>query len=265
MVTLEVLISTMHKKDREDVITLLKAMNINSDCIVINQCDKNENETFTYKGHHVLCVYSTERGLSRSRNLALRHAKADIVVIADDDVCYNDDYEKTIRRAYDENPNFDILTFMVKDNKKYHREKRKLNRLLIHKVASWEITMKLDAIKSMRFNELFGVGSSHISMGEENIFLAECIKKKKKIMYIPQKIARFLKNSRPSTWFTGFNKKYMIDQGAVYYELSSLFAIPFILQFAIRKYHLYKNNFGICRAVYYMLYGIMRYRKIINK
>ncbi|MDR2409320.1 MAG: glycosyltransferase family 2 protein [Bacteroidales bacterium] len=265
MPTLEVLISTMNKKSREDIIALLKIMNINSDCIVINQCDKNENETFTYKGHRILCVYSTERGLSKSRNLALEYAGADIVVIADDDICYNDGYDKTIIGAYDENPDFDILTFMVKDNKRYPRKKRKLNSLLIHKVASWEITMKLNAVKSMRFNELFGVGSSHISMGEENIFLAGCIKKKKKIMYIPQKIACFSENGRPSTWFTGFNKKYMIDQGAVYYELSRLFAVPFIVQFALRKYHLYKTNFGICRAVYYMLYGIMRYRKIINK
>jgi glycosyltransferase involved in cell wall biosynthesis len=265
MSTLEVLISTMHKQNREEVITLLNTMNINSDCVVINQCDKDGNEAFSYKDHNVLCVYSSERGLSRSRNLALTHARADIVVIADDDLCYNDGYSGIIKNAYEENPALDILTFKVKDGKKYYKQKRRLNSLLIHKAASWEISMKLNAIKSMRFNELFGAGSSCISMGEENIFLADCIRKKKKIMYIPKKIAHFPENSRPSTWFTGFNRKYMLDQGAVYYEISRLLAVPYIFQFALRKYNLYKNNFGILRAVYYMLCGIMRYKKIINR
>jgi glycosyltransferase involved in cell wall biosynthesis len=264
MFSIQVLVATMHQENKSHIISLLENMNIESDCLIVNQCDIDGIEQFYYKKHEVTVINSTERGLSRSRNMALKHAKADLVVIADDDVCYNNDYVHIIQTAYEENLEFDILTFMVKDNKKYFPREKKLNSLLIHKIASWEITMKLNNIKSLQFNESFGAGSSCISMGEEIIFLNNCIKSGKKIRFIPQKIAYFPKNSRPSTWFTGFNKKYMLDQGVVYYELSHIFAVPYIIQFAIRKYNLYKGNFGVCKAIYYMLCGIIMKIKLFD-
>ena len=48
--TLQVLVATMHQTDH----SLLEKMNIQSDAIVINQCDRNEIERFTYKGHNIL-------------------------------------------------------------------------------------------------------------------------------------------------------------------------------------------------------------------
>jgi glycosyltransferase involved in cell wall biosynthesis len=252
----------MFKETREDIFALLDNMNINSDCVVVSQCNKNGIEKYDYREYVVTCIYSTKRGLSRSRNLALRHATADIVVIADDDVRYNDNYSDIIINAYIKHPSYDILTFKVKDNKKYFSNETRLNRLLIHKVASWEITMNLSSIKNISFNIIFGTGSSYFQCGEENIFLNDCIKNKKNIMFIPQKIACFPENSRPSTWFTGFDKKYMISQGAVYYELSRFLALPYILQFAIRKHSLYKKNINLFQAVYYMVFGILEYRKI---
>jgi dTDP-glucose pyrophosphorylase len=141
MYTIEILIATMFKKNNEEIISLLEDMNISSDAVVINQCKEDKLCQIKYKNHNITVVYSTERGLSKSRNLALKHATADIVVIADDDVCYLDNYSSTIIAAYEAHPMADILTFKVKDYKSYFPAERKLNSLLIHKVASWEITM----------------------------------------------------------------------------------------------------------------------------
>jgi glycosyltransferase involved in cell wall biosynthesis len=264
MTTIEVLISTMFKKNNVEIISLLDSMNISSDCVVINQCDEDKIGYVKYKEHNATFVYSSERGLSKSRNLALKYAKADIVVIADDDVCYLDDYVDTITSAYQANPDADILTFKVKNGKKYFSAKKKLNFLTIHKAASWEITMRLQSIKNTKFSEVFGVGSPHFQCGEENIFLKDCLRNKKNIFYIPEKIAFFPEWARVSTWFTGFNKEYMVSQGAVYYELSHVLAVPYILQFALRKHKLYRKNINIFQVIYYMLVGILQYRKLLR-
>jgi hypothetical protein len=137
-------------------------------------------------------------------------------------------------------------------------KKKKLNKILIHKIASVETTMRLNSIKNIKFNELFGAGSKYFQCGEENIFLKDCIHKKRHIRYIPMKIASLLEN-RPSTWFTGFNKKRFIDQGAIYYELSHFLCILFILRFAVLKHSSYKKNMNIVHAIYYMLCGVIEY------
>jgi len=259
MYKIEVLIATMHKENKEDIINLLKNMNVDSDSVVVSQCNKDDVEKFKYKNYNVTCVYSTERGLSRSRNCALRYASADVVVIADDDMRYIDGYKNIVLNAY--NTYFDdILTFQVNDKKKYHITERKLNKILIHKVSSYEITLKLKSI-SEKFNIYFGTGSSYFQAGEENIFLSGCIRRGNTIRYIPSKIAS-LTDNRPSTWFTGFNEKYFLDKGAIYYQLSRFLAIPYILQFAIRKYELYRGKVGFFSAIYYMICGIKVCKKL---
>jgi len=265
MYKLEVLIATMFKENKDDIIDLLNVMNINSDAVVVSQCNKDGMEKFNYKNYKVTCVYSIERGLSKSRNLALYYANADIIIIADDDLCYIDNYVEVVVNAHNLHPEYDILTFKIKDDKKYFSVEKILNKFLIHKVTSYEITMKLASIKNMSFNILFGAGSSCFLCGEENIFLNSCLKEKKKAMFIPQKIGYLRENSRPSTWYTGFNKEFMISHGAVYYELSHFLVLPYILQFAIRKYTLYIKNMNFFLAVYYMLLGVFKYKKLLYK
>src|SRR5690606_31354900 len=45
----------------------------------------------------VLIIRSHEKGLSKSRNLALKHAKGDVGLLADDDVRYTDETFDIIR------------------------------------------------------------------------------------------------------------------------------------------------------------------------
>ena len=72
--TLEVLVSTMYQKDY----SLLDRMNIQTDAIVVNQCNENSIEKFEYKGHKIKWISLNERGVGLSRNTALMRSTADI-------------------------------------------------------------------------------------------------------------------------------------------------------------------------------------------
>lgn len=74
--TLQVLVATMHQTDH----SLLEKMNIQSDAIVVNQCNRNEVERFMYNGHQILWMSLNERGIGLSRNTALMRATADIIL-----------------------------------------------------------------------------------------------------------------------------------------------------------------------------------------
>ena len=68
--TVQVLISCMHQKDAG----IIRRSNIQSDVVVINQCNENRREDFTFRNRKgeeckAIVIYTTERGLSRSRNM----------------------------------------------------------------------------------------------------------------------------------------------------------------------------------------------------
>ena len=81
--TLQVLLSAMHLADE----SYLDTLHVVSDAVVINQCDRTGRRDIqrTVSGHEqqVCYIESTQRGLSVSRNMAIRNAKADICILCD--------------------------------------------------------------------------------------------------------------------------------------------------------------------------------------
>ena len=122
------------------------------------------------------------------------------------------------------------------------------------KVSSVEIAFKSQSIKDtgVRFNEIFGAGAKYFA-GEENIFLYDCLKEGLSIQYVPIKIADL--HIGESSWFKGFDKEYFIAKGAIFTAMSKSFSIPLIMQFALRKYKLYKDENTIYLVIKYMLEG----------
>ena len=123
-----------------------------------------------------------------------------------------------------------------------------------------EIAFRKTSIEKsgVKFKEHFGAGSLY-SMGEENIFLFDCLKKNLKIKYIPVQIAEL--REEESTWFKGYNEKFFRDFGAIYYEMSQTLSSLFIIQFVIRKYKLYKHEMTMFNALKYMFVGKQEYKK----
>ena len=71
---LEVLLSCMYQED----MGIAVRARVQSDLLIINQCNKNGIDEVTDGVHHIRMISSTERGLSKSRNMALENACGDI-------------------------------------------------------------------------------------------------------------------------------------------------------------------------------------------
>ena len=91
---LQILVSTMNQDDK----SLIKRMNIHSDAIIINQTDSFSKETWNENGNNFEWYNLEERGVGLSRNNALLRATGNILLFADDDVRYIDNYEKICLR-----------------------------------------------------------------------------------------------------------------------------------------------------------------------
>lgn len=255
---LQVLVSTMNQNDY----SLVSKMNINSEAIIINQCGyKLEEETY-HSGCRIKWINTDKIGLSSSRNDAINSSDGDICVLADDDLIYTSDYKDVIIDEFDNNLEADILVFQVEGieepYKTYYKGQRRINFINSMKVSSVEIAFRLDSIKKagIHFDELFGAGSRYF-MGEENIFLNDCLKKKLKIVYIPKKIAYL--HLGDSSWFKGYDNNYFISKGAAFTRMSNSLSVLLIIQFAIRKYKIYKAESSLKNAVKNMLIGRKRF------
>lgn len=257
--TLQLLISTMHQTDY----SLLDKMKINSDAIVVNQCDKENRIAIEHNGHTVLWIDTTERGLSRSRNMAIQNATADICMIADDDMEYRTNYADTVISAFNR-MKVDIISFQVngieKKFKNYSSEECEISYLKSMKIASVEIAFKKAKFdeKKIWFDELIGAGTDFM-MGEENAMLFQCLRKKLKIYYVPQVIADL--HIGNSTWFTERNEKFLIGKGASFAAMKTKFTTLLIWQWALRKKYLYGENATVCQAIRLMQKGKKIYVK----
>lgn len=259
IMNVEILISTMHQIDY----SILDTINIQTPAVVINQCDSCFVHEFDYKGNRITWVDTKERGLSRSRNMAIRYSRGDICVLVDDDEQLVTDYEKLITTAFIDNPKASVISFQVKgidggEYKPYPRKKRKIGYFDSMKLSSVELCFRRTEIQRLgiEFNTEIGAGTRYL-MGEENAFLFQCLSHKLKIVYEPKAIARL--HISESTWFTGFNAQYMIAKGAVFTAMSRRWAYFLIAQFALRKKRLYCNHMNIKQAYCYMLEGRKEY------
>ncbi|CAK8583860.1 hypothetical protein BMEGG_06118 [Priestia megaterium] len=263
---IEMLISTMNQTNYN----LIKDMNIKNRAVVINQVTRSELSPPEKLDNEMLRFISVyEKGLSKSRNNAIENSTNDIGIISDDDLYYYDDVADRIKTAYQKNQEADVIIFCYdadgRHKKIFGKKAKKLGYLGTMKVSSVQITFKIKSIKEngIRFNELFGAGSSHYQCGEENIFLFECLKKGLKIYFEPISILSINDNDE-STWFNGFNDKLLFDRGAIFTAMSNRFYHFFIWQFAIRKYKLYRHQISFIKAIRNMYKGHRDYLNIRN-
>lgn len=260
---LEVLVSTMGQED----LSILENMNIQSNAVIINQTNYYKARTIDYNNYKIKWIDVDEKGLSKSRNLAISEATADICLFADDDLEYVENYENIIKEQFKKNTRADIIIFQVegieKKFRKYPKKAKKINFFTSMKVSSVEIAFKRGKIenKKIKFLDNFGSGAKY-KIGEENIFLNDCRKNGLKIYYVPFKIANL--HIGDSSWFKGYNEKYFFDRGASYAALSSKLCYLLILQFAIRKYKKYNKEIRFKDAIKYMMKGIKNYKKEID-
>jgi glycosyltransferase involved in cell wall biosynthesis len=186
--------------------------------LIINQTT-NES-VLTSDRSNVRVVNSFERGLSKSRNLALENAIGKILVIADDDVIYQEEFLSKIITAYNKFPHAAVINFCAINSdgnliKNYpSHSKKDLNVFDIVNTSSIELTLNNSILKQeiIRFDENFGLGAI-FEMGEEAVFLFDFKKKNKKLLFEPQIIVKH--ESLTSSDKKSIPEKYYI-QGALF-------------------------------------------------
>lgn len=237
---IQVLVASMHQTDH----SLLEKMNIRSDVIVGNQCDVNSVEEFDWNGHRVKYLNFAERGVGLNRNNALMRADGDIVLFADDDMVYDADYVDTVSAAFARHPAADVIVFNLHNagDRKEITADAKVNRLNYLRYGTARIAVRLRSVKEngIYFNQCFGGGTEHCH-GEDNLFLTACLDKGLKIVAVPEYIATLV-DERESTWNTGYDEKYLRDQGCLYKAISRRWWKLLCLQDAIRRSKSYKRS-----------------------
>lgn len=179
---LEVLIATQNRTSLD----FLSKMFPNSDfkefkILIVNQTVSGKN--LISDNNTIRVINSYEKGLSKSRNLALQNASASIVLISDDDVIYEQGFHNVILNAFNTNPKADLITFKAKDfkgqpYKNYANTNYQYNLKSIKGVISWEIAFNVENVKRLQvsFDERFGLGSQ-FTTAEEYIFAREVVDK----------------------------------------------------------------------------------------
>lgn len=258
MTKLQVLISCMHEKDHN----IVNRTNVQTDAVVVNQCDENKVENFAFKNKKgreckVVFINTTERGLSKSRNMAISKASSDLCLICDDDEELVDDYEDIIVGAFETKPQADLIAFNLRrPRKNAYQTIHKLSCTESLKVSSVHITFRRERVinENISFDIKLGSGTGN-GGGEDTRFMRDCRKHKLSIWCNPSYIGA-LTNMGKSLWFKGYDEKFFVDSGwatrRVFGDFVSLFKL---FHFAIVHWKDYKQDVGFLRALSCSFYG----------
>lgn len=241
----EVLMSVMHQTNFD----IAHKTNIKSNLLIINQCDKNDYNEIEVNGKKWRMISTTDRGLAKSRNMAMENALGEICLFCDDDEVLEDDCENTILQAYHQLSDAGSIVFNVqrigyKMKKKYYSITRIRKAPFYRGYSSQMLTIKLSEIKNtgIKMNEKFGSGTEW-GGGEETLFEKQ-IRNKGIIIYeYPQKIAD-IHYENGSQWFEGYDEKYFYNLGAYsYYTSNGRFSIlNYLMALYICFYKLRREN-----------------------
>ena len=250
---LDILMSCMHQTDD----SLVTASRITGSAVVINQCDREERREYTTENGTVRFRSTTQRGLTKSRNMAIAESGADVCLLCDDDEIFVPGYEEKILGAYERLPQADILIFRMVDQPcPFGDAPRRLKFPQTMHVASWQISFRREKLLSsgVRFDELLGAGTGN-GAEEELKFLLDCQRAGLAIWYAPVEIASVAQTE--STWFEGFNEKFFYDRGATTrYILGAPLAAAYALYYVAKKKDKYRSLLTPAQALGAIFRGI---------
>ncbi len=257
---IQVLVATMNRQDH----ALLEEMNIQTDAIVGNQCDRNEIEKFQYRGRTVEWFSFAERGVGLNRNNALMRATEDILLFADDDVVYCDGYEKTIQQFYALHTDADVVIFNFKKRRNGGefqdtvKKSGRVGRKSITSFGTYCITVRRESLffANVFFHLQFG-GGARYSCGEDSIFLQDCIRNRLRVYTCRDTIG--VLDHGASTWFSGYDDKFFFDKGILFFKIAPLVSRALAL-YHCGKHRREYDEYGWFRAYKQMCAGI-RYKK----
>ena len=247
--------SCMHQSD----VSLVNKSNITGNCVVINQCNREDYAEFPTETGTVRMFSCRQRGLTKSRNMAIAKAQADICVLCDDDGTFISNYESVILSAYEKYRQADIIVFKVINYPSSLPEKvMRLRFPQTMKVCSCQISFRKKRLieQNIRFDELLGSGTGN-GAEEELKFLLDSQRAGLSIWYVPEVIASVARES--SVWFGGFDETFFENRGATTrYILGIGLASLYAVYYVIRKKKMYRDTLSTMQALKAIFRGIRK-------
>lgn len=123
----------------------------------------------------VKIFFNPGRGLSNNRNAALALASAPYILIGDDDLYYHADGLADIIKAFDADPELDLITARATtpDERTFPNDGHDLRtRVRFYQPIAIELAFRRSAWKEsgVRFSPLLGVNSPYCGAGEDDVF-----------------------------------------------------------------------------------------------
>lgn len=260
--SIEVLTACMHRVDT----SLYNDMHLSSDAVFANQGDNfSYTDEIAQDGiHKVKMITTAQRGVGRNRNTALLYATGDILLMADEDMVYSENYVQAVLKAFEELPKADMIIFDLLYRNTITGKKREIKSI---KRLRWynslrygtaRIAIRREALQKVNiwFSLLYGGGAPRTS-GEDCLFIRDALRKKLTGYIYPYVIAEVKQES--STWFTGFTDKYYIDKGFWLANAFPVIGVFLSLYYAFRLSH--KNGRTPLQLLGLLLRGVKQYKK----
>lgn len=264
---LEILIATKNRNNLDFLALMFPFEHFSKfNILVINQSNLTK---LLSDFENVRVINVDEKGLSKSRNLAIKNASKKICLIADDDVVYYSNFDNEIISAFNQNPKASIITFNHQReglDKPQNKSQKIFNHTLktIWNVSSIEIAFQLKDIKenTIYFDENFGLGS-YFETAEEYLFLRSAIKQGLSALFFP-----FVIVSHPliSSGENQGSDKILFARAALFYKTRGNLAYIWLLKyvfFLVRKSYI---NSDECIKKYKMgLSGIRKFKELVKQ
>ena len=264
---LEILISTMDRRDNSFLDKMFSNNNINDfNILIINQTTQSDILKSDLKNIRV--INSFERGLSKSRNLAIKNAIGDICLFADDDVVYKHGFDKEILSTFKNIQNADVITFKMQDNtgklfKEYpnvdwHNKKTLIT---VNSVVIAFVRRKIVNL-GITFNSCFGLGAV-FPTGDEYVFLRDVLSTKSKIYFEKTVI---LTHKYFSSGRVMGSDKMVFARSALIYKYSGTVAYLKLIRYIYRAFKSNEISLNEFFSKYLVgIKGICHYKELVRR
>ncbi|MBR1882238.1 MAG: glycosyltransferase [Muribaculaceae bacterium] len=221
----------------------------------------------TLRRGDVEVLHLSGRGLSRNRNNALRHATADVCLIADDDCRYTIEGLLAVLRTFADDARLDLASFKMQNASEATKE-YPLHSCSLRQVprgyypSSVEIAFRRQSVQGrLRFNENFGLGAPVFHCSEEEIFVHDALSLGLQCHFYPIIV---VEHNHPTTDATRATRPGVLMAKWAYLYIhyrSKMLFYPFPIAWRLHKQHGVSFGYGLC-YLFKGLFYILRHRRL---
>lgn len=197
-----------------------------------------------------------ERGVSKNRNNAIEHSRADICLTSDDDLSYTPHQLLSVLQTFEERPDLDVAVFRFDgaDGKIYPGTETDFKKIpKYYYVSEVEVAHRRGGrCASLRYDERFGRGAPVYQSGEGELFLYQARKMGLNCRFFPITITT---HPRSSTGIRlSAEKGVLMATGAILRITKPMTAF---LRIPLKAFRNWRSGDPFWRGLYYLAKGAL--------